>query len=62
MTTGQQEPIADAAQPIDPAAGRRMLEGRYLFSGVALEVGKGGRDGESIALSVLLERRLEWPE
>ncbi len=27
-----------------------------------LEVGKGGRDGESIALSVLLERRLEWPE
>ena len=29
-------------RPVDPAAGRRMLEGRYLFSGVALEVGKGG--------------------
>lgn len=27
-----------------------------------LEVGKGGRDGESIALPVLLERRLEWTE
>lgn len=27
-----------------------------------LQVGKGARDGESIALDVLLEKRLVWPE
>ena len=27
-----------------------------------LQVGKGARDGESIALDVLLEKRLAWPE
>lgn len=27
-----------------------------------LQVGKGARDGESIALEVLLEKRLAWPE
>jgi hypothetical protein len=26
-----------------------------------LQVGKGGRDGESIALDALLEKRLSWP-
>ena len=27
-----------------------------------LQVGKGARDGESVALDVLLEKRLAWPK
>ena len=27
-----------------------------------LQVGRGGRDGESVALETLLEMRLEWPD